>query len=48
MTAIVERIHFCTTCNATTVWCMDSRDTTKAFCCRCGEIEELADGALLD
>jgi hypothetical protein len=48
VTSIVEKIHFCTTCDVTTVWCRDTKDPTKAFCCKCGEVEELAEEALLD
>jgi hypothetical protein len=48
VTPIVEKIHFCPTCDATTVWCRDTKDPTKAFCCKCGEVEELAAEALLD
>jgi hypothetical protein len=48
VTPIVNKIHFCTTCNTDTIWCRDTKDPTKAFCCKCGEVEELAAEALLD
>jgi len=48
VTPIVNKIHYCTTCNTDTIWCRDTRDPTKAFCCKCGEVEELAAEALLD
>ena len=48
MTPIVNKIHFCTTCSVTTIWCRDTKDPTKAFCCKCGRVEELAAEALLD
>jgi hypothetical protein len=48
VTPIVNKIHFCTTCNTDTIWCRDTKDPTKAFCCKCGEIEDLAAEALLD
>ena len=48
MTPIVDKIHHCSNCNATTIWCRDTRDSTKAFCCKCGQVEEVAAEALLD
>jgi ribosomal protein S27AE len=48
MTPIIDKIHLCPNCNAATVWGRDALDPTKAFCCRCGEIEVLAEEALLD
>ena len=48
MTPIVNKIHLCPNCEAATVWCRDAQDPTRAFCCRCGEIEVLAEEALLN
>jgi hypothetical protein len=48
MTPIVDKIHHCSNCIATTIWCRDTRDPTKAFCCKCGQVEEVAAEALLD
>ncbi len=48
MTPIVDKIHPCANCKTTTVWCQDTKDPTKAFCCKCGAVEEVAEEALLD
>ncbi|MGH2749817.1 MAG: hypothetical protein ACRDK3_02915 [Actinomycetota bacterium] len=48
MTPLVSKIHLCIVCNVVTVWCRSNDNPTRAFCCKCGAVEEVAAEALLD
>lgn len=47
VTPTVSKVHICPNCDAPTVWDRDTVDPSKCFCCRCGNIEEISEEALL-